>query len=80
MTALLVACWLLLDFPWGLRPSWRLPRCTGCAEFRAGLFGPRVVLLAGLYAPAALAQEVGLRAAQPYRRHGAGERHRLAAV
>jgi hypothetical protein len=64
VTALLVACWLLLDFPWG----------------RAGLFGPRVVLLAGLYAPAALAQEVGLRAAQPYRRHGAGERHRLAAV
>ena len=80
MTALLVACWLLLDFPWGLLPFVAIAALYGLRGVRAGLFGPRVVLLAGLYAPAALAQEVGLRAAQPYRRHGAGERHRLAAV
>ena len=44
------------------------------------VFGLLAVPLAGLYVAAALAQEIGPCAAQPYRFHRSRKRHRLAAV
>jgi len=43
-------------------------------------FGLLAVPLTGLYVAAALAQEVGPRATQPYRLHRSRKRHHLAAV
>ena len=37
MTTLLAAVWLLLDYPGAYWPSWRLPRCTACAESGRGI-------------------------------------------
>ena len=67
----------------------RLSLTIGRDELRKGLemttlslpgFGLLAVPLTGLYLAAALAQEIGPCAAQPYRFHRSRKRHRLAAV